>query len=213
MSRASFVVALDTRSHAIAQASDVVFPVAAAPEKSGTFLNWEGRSRPFDQAVRPTNLMSDARVLSAIADELDVSLGLADPVRARRQMAEFEGWQGAQVEAPTLAAPESPSSPAQRSVARHLAAADRSRFAAAGRALLLPPPRPLLRRCSSQSAATAMGRTDGELVVVSGAAGSLLATIVVTDVVDEAVVVTGDFSGALGGYSGDLVSLAAGGVQ
>ena len=29
--------------------ADVVFPVAAAPEKAGTFLNWEGRPT----AVRP----------------------------------------------------------------------------------------------------------------------------------------------------------------
>ena len=212
VSRASFVVALDTRNHAIVDGSDVVFPVAAAPEKPGSFLNWEGRSRPFDQAIRPTNLMSDARVLGAIAGELGVSLGLTEPARARRELAEFDGWQGARVEAPAVAAPESPSAPAQRLVLatwRPLIDHGSLQQGEPYLAATAPPAQALL----SQSAATAMGRTDGELVTVSGAAGSLLATVVITDVVDEVVVVTGDFSGALGGHSGDLVSLAAGGVQ
>ena len=32
--------------------ADVVFPVAPVVEKSGTFLNWEGRIRPFEPALR-----------------------------------------------------------------------------------------------------------------------------------------------------------------
>jgi len=31
--------------------ADVVLPVAAITEKSGSFLNWEGRARAFDSAV------------------------------------------------------------------------------------------------------------------------------------------------------------------
>ena len=79
---------------------------------------------------------------------------------------------------------------------------------------ILPPPRHLPQAVARASRRQPpLGWTDGELVTVSGAAGSLLATVVITDVVDGVVVVTGDFSGALGGHSGDLVSLAAGGVQ
>ena len=76
--------------------------------------------------------MSDARVLSAIADELGVNLGLTEPARARRQLAEFDGWQGARVEAPTVPAPDGPSSAGAAFGSGHLAAAHRSRFAAAG---------------------------------------------------------------------------------
>ena len=36
------------RSTSVLDAADVVFPVAAAAEKAGTFLNWEGRERRSD---------------------------------------------------------------------------------------------------------------------------------------------------------------------
>ena len=45
---ASFVVSLELRPSAVTERADVVFPVAAAVEKAGTYLDWEGRSRPFD---------------------------------------------------------------------------------------------------------------------------------------------------------------------
>ena len=101
-----FLVVLDTHAHEVVDLADVVFPVAVAPEKSGTFVNWEGRERRSSRALR-TNLMSDARVLSAIAAELGVDLQ-ADQETLLAQLAEFAGWEGARIEAPDVspAAPE-----------------------------------------------------------------------------------------------------------
>ena len=51
---AGFVVSLELRRSAITELADVVFPVAATVEKSGAFLNWEGRLRPFELAMNET---------------------------------------------------------------------------------------------------------------------------------------------------------------
>ena len=51
---APFVVSLELRHSAVTDRADVVFPVAPVTEKAGTFVNWEGRLRPFDAALPPT---------------------------------------------------------------------------------------------------------------------------------------------------------------
>ncbi len=96
-----FLVVLDTHAHELVELADVVFPVAAAPEKAGTFLNWEGRARPSSRALR-TNLMSDARVLASLAAELDVAGLGSDPATLRAQFGEFAGWEGARVGSPDV---------------------------------------------------------------------------------------------------------------
>ena len=80
-----FVVSLEIRHSDVTALADVVLPVAVTAEKSGRFVTWEGRRRPFDLTLTNTGQMSDARVLNALADELDIDLGLPDPAgRARR---------------------------------------------------------------------------------------------------------------------------------
>ena len=49
--------------------ADVVLPVAPQAEKVGTFVDWEGRVRPFQDAL-DSNAMSDHRVLDMLAAEL-----------------------------------------------------------------------------------------------------------------------------------------------
>jgi NADH-quinone oxidoreductase subunit G len=80
LANVGFVVSLELRRSAVHEYADVVLPVAAAAEKSGTFVNWEGRRRPFDTTLVGTGALPDGRVLHALADELDVDLGL--PVAA-----------------------------------------------------------------------------------------------------------------------------------
>lgn len=64
---AGFVVSLEIRHSGVTELADVVFPVAPVAEKPGTFLDWEGRERVFDTALRTTGVMPDQRVLHAIA--------------------------------------------------------------------------------------------------------------------------------------------------
>ena len=58
--------------------------MAPPAEKSGTYVTWEGRRRPFAATLNGTGALSDGRVLHALADELDVALGLPTPGAAPR---------------------------------------------------------------------------------------------------------------------------------
>ena len=86
LKNAGFVVSLELRRSAVTAHADVVFPVAAAAEKAGRYVTWEGRRRPFDQPLTNTGQLSDGRVLDALADELDVVLGLNSIEAARAEL-------------------------------------------------------------------------------------------------------------------------------
>jgi NADH-quinone oxidoreductase subunit G len=55
-------------------------------EKAGTFVNWEGRAGSFTAALAVPAARSDLQVLAALADEMDVHLGLPDVQAARREL-------------------------------------------------------------------------------------------------------------------------------
>jgi len=71
-----------------------VLPVAPVVEKAGTFVDWEGRERPFAEVLRDTNAMSDVRVLHVLAAAMDVDLALPDVAAARAEIAELGDWDG-----------------------------------------------------------------------------------------------------------------------
>jgi NADH-quinone oxidoreductase subunit G len=87
--RAGFIVSLEIRHSAVTEHADVVLPVAPTIEKAGRFVTWEGRRRPFDLRITNSGLMSDGRVLNALAEELDVNLGLPTVEAARAELMEF----------------------------------------------------------------------------------------------------------------------------
>src|SRR5215203_4618296 len=87
LASASFVVSLEMFPSAVTEWADVVLPVAAAPEKAGSYLDWEGRPRVFDATLHGTGRLPDGRVLQGLADELDVDLRLPSPEAARAELA------------------------------------------------------------------------------------------------------------------------------
>ena len=88
LGRVGFVVSLELRRSAVTDLADVVLPVAPVVEKPGTFLDWEGRARPFDATLRgATGALPDGRVLSALADEMDVLLELPSVEATRAELA------------------------------------------------------------------------------------------------------------------------------
>ncbi len=97
---APFVVSLELRASAVTARADVVFPVAAVAEKAGTFVNWEGRGGSFGPALRVPEVRTDLYVLGAIADQMDVHLGLPDVAAARAELAALGTWRGARPEPP-----------------------------------------------------------------------------------------------------------------
>jgi len=91
---ARFVVSLELRATDITRAADVVFPVAPASDKAGTFVTWEGRPREFDAVFSKPASLPDLRVLAGIAEESGVPLGFRTTAEARAQMQEVGPWDG-----------------------------------------------------------------------------------------------------------------------
>ncbi|OZM74785.1 NADH-quinone oxidoreductase subunit G [Amycolatopsis antarctica] len=82
LARADFVVSLELSASTVTEHADVVLPIAPAAEKSGTYLNWEGRSRPFSVTLEGTGALSDCRVLDTLAVEMDADLFTQTPQAA-----------------------------------------------------------------------------------------------------------------------------------
>ena len=83
--RRAFVVSLDLRESTVTPFADVILPVAPHDESEGSFLDWEGRPRPY-RAALDTTAMADHRVLSMLADELGVFLGPRSLREVRAEM-------------------------------------------------------------------------------------------------------------------------------
>ncbi len=113
---AAFVVALELRETDVTRAAQVVFPVAPVTDKSGTFVTWEGRPRPFEQVLGNPGSLPDLRVLSGIADELGRSLGFRTVAEVRAEMEALGPWDGERAsfggvepfETPRPSAPQEP---------------------------------------------------------------------------------------------------------
>ncbi|CAM5445732.1 Periplasmic nitrate reductase [Streptomyces tendae] len=99
LDEAGFVVSLELRPGEVTERADVVLPVAAVAEKPGAFLNWEGRVRFFEAALKPDQMTrrlapADARVLQMLADAMDVHLGLPDLRTTRAEIDRLGAWDG-----------------------------------------------------------------------------------------------------------------------
>ena len=91
---ASFVVSLEIRSSEVTEAADVVFPVAPVADKSGVFVNWEGRVRSFGQVLQAPSSLPDLRVLAGIAAEMGIELGFRTVAQVQAELHELDPWNG-----------------------------------------------------------------------------------------------------------------------
>jgi len=91
LDNAHFLVSLELRVSAVTDRADVVLPVAAVAERAGTFVNWEGRPGSFGPALSVPEVWTDLQVLGALADQMDVHLGLPDEAAARRELEALAG--------------------------------------------------------------------------------------------------------------------------
>ncbi len=182
---AGFVVSLEIRESAVTARADVVLPVAAAEEKGGTFVDWEGRLRPFT-AVLPSTLNSDYRVLDLLAGEMDVYLGLRDRAALQAEMAAIGPWDGARVAAPDEAPgePEQPR-PNQAVLATWRLLLDNGRLQDGEPYLAGTATRPVARL--SAATATEVGVAEGDDLVVSTAAGQITLPVVIDELPDRVV--------------------------
>jgi len=189
---AAFVVSLEQRHSDVTELADVVFPVATASQKAGTFLDWEGRARSFDVALGSDSMqtlaapMSDLRVLDRIADAMDVHLGLPDVGAAQAELAALGPWTGPWAPRPQASALPLPAPLARQAVlATHHLLLDDGRMQDGDKHLAGTAHAPVLRL----SAATALeiGAAEGDLVTVSTDNGAVTLPLVVDDLPDRVV--------------------------
>jgi NADH-quinone oxidoreductase subunit G len=81
-----FLLSLELRRSYVTERADVVLPVAPVVEKSGAFLDWEGRLRPFEATLVDTGALSDRRALDALAREMGCELGLTHLATTREEL-------------------------------------------------------------------------------------------------------------------------------
>ncbi|MET9807660.1 NADH-quinone oxidoreductase subunit G [Streptomyces halstedii] len=186
-----FLVSLELRPGAVTERADVVLPVAAVAEKAGTFLNWEGRARMFEAALKPEQLPrtlcpSDARVLHMLADALDVHLALPDLGAARRELDRLAGWQGSRAEDPRESSRPLPRpGDGEAVLAGHRMLLDRGRLQEGDEALAGTRHAAVARLSAATAAET--GVKDGDLLAVTGPVGTTELPLVVTEMPDRVV--------------------------
>ncbi len=205
-----FVVSLEHHHSEITALADVVLPVAVVSEKAGTFLDWEGRPRPFGQVFRDALAMSDATVLGMIAEAMGISTGASDVAGIRREAGGLGPWTGARAAAP--ATPSAAQQDASIRVASWRALIDTG-LMQEGEPYLAATARPVVAGISSALAAS-LGNPSH--VVVSGPAGSLTLPVEVGGAIDGAIYLPMKSQGCsihedLGVRIGGTVDVRAGG--
>ncbi|WP_432559711.1 NADH-quinone oxidoreductase subunit G [Granulicoccus sp. GXG6511] len=208
---AEFVVSLETRLSQVTERADVVFPVSLIEERSGTFLNWEGRERGMTQYLGAQHVMSDLRVLAALADAMGAPLGIRTAEQAKAELEEIGPWDGSRAEMPDQAPADlAEPGPGQAVLATWRELIDDSRGADGEEALLATARQPVVR----MNAAMANGLPDGTLVRVATDRGELVLPLAVTEeMIDRVVWVPTAIRGArvstvLGAVAGDVVDVA-----
>lgn len=186
-----FLVSLELRPGPVTERADVVLPVSAVAEKAGTFLNWEGRARMFEPALKPDQMtrrhvQPDARVLTMLADALDVHLGLPDVRTVRAEMDRLGYWAGNPVAAPVTAPRQLPQPAGGEAVlAGHRLLLDRGRLQEGDEALA-GTRHAALALLSAATAAEA-GVKDGDPLTVTGPRGAVTLPLRVTPMPDRVV--------------------------
>jgi NADH-quinone oxidoreductase subunit G len=213
LNAAGFVVSLELRHSAVTERADVVFPIAPTVEKSGTFINWEGRHRNFPATLQQ-GAMPDLRVLDTLADEMGVDLGLPTAEAAREELVGLCMWDGERAADPDVRAAEAVQpGPGEAVLTGWRLLLDCGRLQD-GEPHLAGTARAPVVRLSAESAAE-IGATDGEKVTVSTSRGPITLPLAVTDMPDHVVWLPLNSSGSavypqLGVTAGSVVRIEAG---
>ncbi|MEU6588333.1 NADH-quinone oxidoreductase subunit G [Streptomyces sp. NPDC046881] len=186
-----FLVSLELRPSEVTEHADVVLPVAAVAEKAGTFLNWEGRVRFFEAALKPDQMTrrlapTDTRVLQMLADAMDVHLGLPDLRTTRAEIDRLGPWDGPRAGGPMESAGVLPRPAVGEAVlAGHRLLLDQGVLQEGDEALAGT--RHAARARVSAATAAEAGVADGAPLAVTGPAGTVELPLQITDMPDRVV--------------------------
>ncbi len=211
---ADFVVSLEVRRSEITDLADIVLPVAPPVEKAGTFVNWEGRERPFPRVLEDSAAWPDAVVLDSLAGELDVQMGTRDVEAVRAELGEFREWDGSRLE-PVETSTSGPPAPGAREAVlatwRPMLDSGRGQD---GEPHLAETARTPEARVSAGTA-TEVGVSAGDPLVVSTDTGSISLPVRITDMPDRVVWLPENSPGSnvhvsLAARAGQVVTLTGG---
>jgi NADH-quinone oxidoreductase subunit G len=182
----SFVVSLEIAPSSVTAVADVVLPVAAITEKSGSFLNWEGRARAFDSAVADSHNRSDVRILSMLADALGNPISLGTVTSSAREFNQLGSWDGARVQLAPVAAGTAKSVSGNDALLSSWRRLLDMGSLQKGEDNLAGTRRPTVAVISPKRAES-IGVATGQQVRVSNAHGSITIPVLVEDIHEDAV--------------------------
>ena len=181
-----FLVSMETRPSQVTALADVVFPVAVVTEKAGTFVDWEGRRRPFARAFPDTSTFPDAEVLALLTDYMDLDAAPREVDRLRSELDGLGAWSGTR----TWAGEESPGTPPTSDPGQAVLATWRLLLDLGimqdGEPYLAGTRQPTVARVSAATAA-GVGVAEGEPITVSTDHGAITLAAVITDMPDGIV--------------------------
>ena len=207
----TFVLSLEISHSAVTAIADVVLPVAAVAEKSGTFLDWEGRARAFDKAIPDSLTRSDVRILSMLADEIGAAINLPTVAATAREIQSLDKWDGATVAFAPVSGGSAPKvSGSEAVLASHRLLLDLGTLQN-GEANLAGTARSATANISQGRAAT-LGVAEGDLVQISTQRGSVTVPAHITEMDDSSVWIPRNSEGSqaianLGNVSGEVVTV------
>jgi NADH-quinone oxidoreductase subunit G len=182
----AFVVSLEIAPSAVTERANVILPVAAVTEKSGSFLNWEGRPRSFDVAVSDSLNRSDLRILSMIAEEIGNPLNLGTVTAAIKEIASIGKWEGARVSINSVSASAQPALKADQALITSWRRLLDVGTLQQGEENLAGTARRTVAVISPKRAQT-MGVVDGDQLKISTQQGSVTLSALVENIHDDAV--------------------------
>ena len=185
LDQVDFLVSLEVRRSEVTDRADVILPVAPPLEKNGTFINWEGRLRPFGQAIASRS-QTDRLVFDALASEFGVDLGLHDLVGLYDQVNPLMQWNGQREEfLPAEASELVEVGQGEALLATHKPMLDAGRLQDGASMLAGSARRPVV--FASRATVAGLGIDEGEELTLSTQRGSITLPLQFADLPDGVV--------------------------
>ena len=185
LDQVDFLVSLEVRRSEVTDRADVILPVAPPLEKNGTFINWEGRLRPFGQAIASRS-QTDRLVFDALASEFGVDLGLHDLVGLYDQVNPLMKWNGQREEfVPAKASELVEVGQGEALLATHKPMLDAGRLQDGATMLAGSARRPVV--FASRATVAGLGIDEGEELTLSTQRGSITLPLQFADLPDGVV--------------------------
>ena len=185
LDQVDFLVSLEVRRSEVTDRADVILPVAPPLEKNGTFINWEGRLRPFGQAIASRS-QTDRLVFDALASEFGVDLGLHDLVGLYDQVNPLMQWNGQREEfVPAKASELVGVGQGEALLATHKPMLDAGRLQDGATMLAGSARRPVV--FASRATVAGLGIDEGEELTLSTQRGSITLPLQFADLPDGVV--------------------------